>query len=589
MKGGVTILPVVAREMLVTSRRKQTYGMRMALALITVIATAVTTVLFDMLGAPPIKGPQLFQILTFIAYAMGVMAATGTLDSVALEKREGTLGLLFLTRLKGFDIVLGKLAPMALLSLYGLISVIPVMAIPMLMGGVSMAELLRIGLGLATVIFWSLSLGLLISVLIKNPARAMAGLGVGLAIWAFMITDIITNTPLRSKAPEFFGVLALFTPKYVINMASGSAAGLSTNMFWTSWSIHLVMTFGFLWAASVLLPHSWQDKPGGERMTRLKQQIIEWKFGASDVRERLRRRLLEVNASFWLRSREIVSGAPLLFLIFLLGCIAVGIGLWPWNVRGVAGQLVPIGAPWVFTFMSVTFAWLATVPGAMGQALAEDRQSGALDLLVATPLEVQEIVRGHWLATARKLALPAVALFFIGAFAFNWFMTMLRIEEKMEPDVLAAASIGLRAAVSASPSVEYETGIPALMFFGGLFLLPIAVFALGWSGLLLGVKVQQPKNVPGLSFPMVAFPPWAIFLPIRGIIMYGNSRWNWRLPENGCTWVLLWVLVAAGYMLTLGLIARGKVLRDFRRMATDRFTNVENSLLARLFGIKGKP
>ncbi len=44
MKRGVTILPVVARELLVASRRKQTYGMRMALAVIAVLATTVTTV-----------------------------------------------------------------------------------------------------------------------------------------------------------------------------------------------------------------------------------------------------------------------------------------------------------------------------------------------------------------------------------------------------------------------------------------------------------------------------------------------------------------------------------------------------------------
>ncbi len=129
------------------------------------------------------------------------MAATGTLDAISIEKREGTLGLLFLTRLRSFDIVLGKLAPAALLSLYGLVSIIPVMAVPMAMGGVSLTELVRGGLALTTVILWSLCLGLLISALVRNSARAMTGLGVGLALWAFGAADIITNSPLQAKAP----------------------------------------------------------------------------------------------------------------------------------------------------------------------------------------------------------------------------------------------------------------------------------------------------------------------------------------------------------------------------------------------------
>ena len=47
-------------------------------------------------------------------------------DCLSSEKREGTLGLLFLTDLKGYDIVLGKLAATSLNGFYSLLAAFPV-------------------------------------------------------------------------------------------------------------------------------------------------------------------------------------------------------------------------------------------------------------------------------------------------------------------------------------------------------------------------------------------------------------------------------------------------------------------------------
>ena len=46
----------------------------------------------------------------------------GTADCVSSEKRDGTLGLLFLTDLKGYDVICGKLAANSVSVLYGLCS-----------------------------------------------------------------------------------------------------------------------------------------------------------------------------------------------------------------------------------------------------------------------------------------------------------------------------------------------------------------------------------------------------------------------------------------------------------------------------------
>ena len=55
-----------------------------------------------------------------------------TADCLSEEKREGTLGLLFLTDLKGYDVVLGKLAATSVSAFYGLLAALPVLAVPVL-------------------------------------------------------------------------------------------------------------------------------------------------------------------------------------------------------------------------------------------------------------------------------------------------------------------------------------------------------------------------------------------------------------------------------------------------------------------------
>ena len=63
-----------------------------------------------------------------------------TADCIAREKREGTLGLLFLTPLTAGGIVMGKGLAQALRALTLWVSVAPVLAIPFVMGGIGWAD-----------------------------------------------------------------------------------------------------------------------------------------------------------------------------------------------------------------------------------------------------------------------------------------------------------------------------------------------------------------------------------------------------------------------------------------------------------------
>jgi ABC-type Na+ efflux pump permease subunit len=110
------------------------------------------------------QGAQLFQLLAYLAFLYTLLSAVRlTADGLSGEKREGTLGFLFLTDLKPYDVVFGKLAATSLPALYGLVAVVPVLAIPILLGGVTLADVLRLALVLLNTLFFALSLALFIS------------------------------------------------------------------------------------------------------------------------------------------------------------------------------------------------------------------------------------------------------------------------------------------------------------------------------------------------------------------------------------------------------------------------------------------
>ncbi|HXI53746.1 MAG TPA: hypothetical protein VNH84_19665, partial [Candidatus Saccharimonadales bacterium] len=132
----MTALPIVWRELLLASRRSATYWARFLTVLAGMIPTA-----FVLIGALPVSsssqlGIELFYMLSFLSFLVALVGPVRLpADSLSSEKREGTLGFLFLTDLKAYDVVLGKLAASSLGGLYALLALIPILAIPILYGG----------------------------------------------------------------------------------------------------------------------------------------------------------------------------------------------------------------------------------------------------------------------------------------------------------------------------------------------------------------------------------------------------------------------------------------------------------------------
>src|SRR4051812_19630580 len=183
----MALMPVVHREMTALARRQSTYWMRSVAAVV-----AVVTMLWLMLvGAARFSvanlGGSIFMTLSGFCFAFALLVGMqATSDSVSEEKREGTLGLLFLTDLRAIHIVFGKMTACSLNSLFAVLGVVPMLSLALLLGGITLTQVALVAIVLTNTMFLSLSLGLFVSTLSKNERKAMFACFVGLFVITLM-------------------------------------------------------------------------------------------------------------------------------------------------------------------------------------------------------------------------------------------------------------------------------------------------------------------------------------------------------------------------------------------------------------------
>jgi hypothetical protein len=356
--------------------------------------------LFILIHIPivPEVGWATFQVLAWFCFVHCLGLSSNTADCISEEKREGTLGLLFLTDLNGWDVALGKLFANALQSFYAVLATFPVVAIVLTLGGISLGQFCKVALALLNVFFFAHTAGLLASVLCRALAWAHAvaaalllGFLAGPPLLALMINDGPFGT--------FTLMLASFSPGYALVQMM---LPTGEHLFWFSLIVVHLTAWFFLALASWRLPNCWQEKAGPVRL-RWRDRFRQWAYGRPAYRENLRRRLASVNPFFWLASRNRVSPIVLPVFLALVGSLAIWAGC-----ETEPGDRYAVFIPVVIILHS------ALVGGIAAEAcrhLEEQRRTGALEfILYATPLTPGEIIAGQWLALRRLFLRPVVAV-----------------------------------------------------------------------------------------------------------------------------------------------------------------------------------
>jgi ABC-type Na+ efflux pump permease subunit len=358
-------------------------------------------------------GLQIFYFQSWAAFFCATGAFTATGDSISREKRDGTLGLLFLTHLKGRDVVLGKLASGVSLYITGALATLPILTLPILLGGVRLTQSFYLLVALLNTMLLSSAAGLFASSMSVHKQKAGAT-AVLIMIFFCLVIPLTTLGLRKIGAVEIAFMLDFLTPLFTHQLASGALLGPQLGFFWTSIALLFSITCALLAAASYITPRSWQQRAKEPLLSRLTQRYAAWSLRTIRSRSAIGRSLLDRNAYEWLAARQLSASRRT--WTYILAWVLVGAALIANFIRhnDPAAVLITVCTPIVYILQINA---KVRIGGHAADRFSSERESGALELLLCTPLSVRDMVAGEFRALRRLYFLPTLAagaLLFIG-------------------------------------------------------------------------------------------------------------------------------------------------------------------------------
>ena len=527
----MNFLPVAERELRGASRRRGTYRTRTWAVLLAIIVCGGTLLDLAARGVPaPAQGSTLFLAMSIVVFLYCLfIGAWITADCLSEEKREGTLGLLFLTDLKGYDVVWGKLAATSLNAFYGLVAIFPMFVLPLQMGGVAGQTVWRVLVIFLNTFFFSLALGMYISTISQDERKAMVAT-IGTAFLLTTVPGILAAVVAatygdewgRSTTAEVVVPLLTLSAGYAFGatlMAVYSPVAAPVSSIWLSMLIYQLVGWWCLWRACKLLPQVWQCDAKRGWMDRCQDALEQWSYGRAEKRRLHRTALLDRNPFLWHASRD--RWKPRYVWLLLVSLTAT----WWWSNHGNPEWYFnsAILVPALMILNGFLKIWVASEACTR---LVVDRRAGALELLLSTPLTTGEIVRGQWLALRRQFGLPILAAFAVEYFA-------------------------LRHSLDARVVLE------------GLAVTLLDILAVGWVGLWLGLKAKNTSHALALAAALVLILPWAAFLVVMLFFEIAGAS-SVSFLTGFRVWLVLGVMADLGFGF---LWARRRIRRDFRTVA----------------------
>jgi hypothetical protein len=155
----VTFLPVMERELRARARGRGLFWTRFMIGFTGVLICLPQLLVSPGLSRGLITGNKTFEGMVVAGFLFCCGGCLLTAEGINGERREGTLELLFLTRVRFLDLLLGKLGAAGITLLGALLTLLPLLAIPAMAGGVTGGEIVRAALALVNTLFLSLAIG----------------------------------------------------------------------------------------------------------------------------------------------------------------------------------------------------------------------------------------------------------------------------------------------------------------------------------------------------------------------------------------------------------------------------------------------
>lgn len=490
------LLPVVVRELQVRSRAPGTHYVRMAAVAALALLWAMLFEAFSRPGAAATSGRMGLEFLSsFLLMYVLVEGVRNSAGGICEERREGTLGLLFLTDLSGLDVLLGKVSGAAIQAFYGLVAVVPVLGVALLFGGVSGAELVRMVAGLLAVLALSLACGS------WSSARAREGMGSMLLAMGVLLSACLVPLLLDALMTLSVGgtllfprhsILGLASPLNTVALVADPPAGSGTAPFWIS--IALVVGQSMLWIlmAGQRLQRSWRAEALGAGTPERVRQVA--RFERRRVGEDLLGRTVSRHLNLTRWSRRLI----LLTLLLSAGSAGMRFVLTALPSVGPLFQL-PLG------LMALTrmllLVWQAT------RAFGDWRHGGELEILLTTTVSEGELVLRVWNQ-------------------FRGVLVRIILVDVVTSGVITGWTVASSTSVSPIPFLQEWS---LVIHWAGGILAEIAQFwALIWVGFWMGLCSRNLGIAIGKTFGIVAIGGYfvAIIFQVGLINWFSASSWS---------------------------------------------------------------
>jgi ABC-type transport system involved in multi-copper enzyme maturation permease subunit len=406
----MTALPIFERELRVAARNRETYWSRTGVVL--GLGLLWIPGLMGTFGTTTEINTFVFNGMLWAGFGVSCFAFLFTADAISRERREGTLGLLFLSRVKVWDVLLGKLGSCGFKGACMLAAFLPMLMIPVLAGGVTGGEAIREGLVLLNAFWFSLCAGLWASArstegfkAIKTACLLVAVLALGPFSWNFLYN--LSRMPYAALHLIDFAspLITLFAARdFYYNAASW--------IFWVSLAGVQLLGWLFLLFTRVRLRRSLlqPDEIATERAPkrrRAENRVGESLSSGAEIRRaNKRKRFFDSgrNPVDWLVQRQ----RGILTTLWLAAAIEVLYFASSWAVfRGMFTLGWPAVISWVVWF-AASASTDALFARAGSKFFYDSKRSGQLETLITTPLGPRGVVDGHWSALKRLLAWPVV-------------------------------------------------------------------------------------------------------------------------------------------------------------------------------------
>lgn len=561
--------PVFAQEWRAASRPWQGYALRSLLVLLMGLGlSAVWLGGHDGAGEPTLRewaaiGRGFYVVTTLTLLGLvGLAAPAAAAGAICTDKARGNLTLLFATDLTDAEIVLGKLAA-RLTPVIGLIAVAaPVLMLTAPFGGVDPALPAGALLVCLACGVFGCSLALTLSIWGRKTHEVLLAtyaFGIGWLLSAPVWAGLVSALPSGARPgwlPNFLSLLP-YNPVYLVLGPLGGVPGASPVGLGAQARF---CALGLATSAVLAAAATWRVRAVVLRQAGRGEAAFRAGAGLG-LLARLARRLpsptLDGNPVLW---REWHRRRPSRWSVAVWGLFAAfsgGFSLWA-VVTTLSGGTLPTRdlASVINGFQAAAGLLLLSVSSAT--SLAEERQRGSLDVLLATPLPTRSIVLGKWWGAFRGVAPLTVLPVLVSA-------ALARRTGFTPGPVLIGGLVVAYGAAITSLGLALATWMPrmsrAIGLTSGLYL-AVLIGAIPAGRIVFGAVPREP----GAGFA-AASPFWGVGFSSALIGGTVGSGYDLRTYS---AWLAFWIVAYALAALALLLATLSTFDRCLGRVETRR-------------------